>query len=114
MRCSVHPLFTAATRIFHTPILLRVLPPKSAVPSFLPFSRSVSQSKSTAPPRIIPAHSRDLIEMSDAAPRAQAALPVITLTSIESALFSQLKEFVAHKNSSGLQPLPSLARVILS
>ncbi len=104
MRCFLHPFVTAATRIFRSSSL-RFLPPKAAVTCLLPSSRSLSRSKPTPSPRIIPAHSSGLIQMSESAPSTQGALPVIALTPTEAALFNQLKEFAAHKNSSGQQPL---------
>ncbi len=101
MLCFLRTSLTAAARPPPLSVFRSLLLPELAFLNLLPGSRFFSRAKPLATPRIIPAHIIGHVDMSAPAPSASAALPVISLTPTESALFSQLKDFVLHRNSSG-------------
>lgn len=83
--------------------------------SLQPAFRSLSVFKAPTTPIIIPAHSSVCTHMSasNTPPIGEGAVPVICLTPVESALFSQLKQFAQHWNSSREQSggVPCVMRV---
>jgi hypothetical protein len=85
------------------PLILNLFLPSLRVKSsaHLVPPRSFCLSKPRVAPIIIPAHSSCFIDMSESSPASPGTPPVIRLNPTESALFRQLREFLAHKNSSG-------------